>query len=258
MNVLVILGHPRPQSFCGALSFAFEDGARRAGLEIRRLVLSNLRFDPHVRTPTPQRQPMESDLDHAQQLMRWADHVVFVYPTWWGTMPALLKGFLDRVLEPGFAFAEREDGRGWDKLLRGKSAQLITTMDTPQWVYRYLYRQPGTNAMARATLQFCGFSPIRCRLFGPVKTSTLRQREQWLTQAHQLGHRLARGVLTIPERVMLKTRAWLAALRLQFYPMTFAAYAVGALGAIKLGATFSRIPSGSDMPHYSSLKSPQS
>src|SRR5690625_6907499 len=78
----------------------------------------------------------EPDIDYARQCIEEADHLVFVYPTWWATMPAILKGFLDRVLLPGFAFEEKERNTDWTQLLRGKTAQLITTMDTPLWVYR--------------------------------------------------------------------------------------------------------------------------
>src|SRR5690625_5415047 len=76
-------------------------------------------------------------------------------------MPAILKGFLDRVLLPGFAFEEKERNTDWTQLLRGKTAQLITTMDTPLWVYRILYRAPGTNAMRHGTLGYCGIRPAR-------------------------------------------------------------------------------------------------
>jgi len=63
-----------------------------------------MHFDPNVHADSPEHQPLEPDLVAAQRDIHWAEHVVFVYPTWWGTYPALLKGFLDRVLTPGFAF----------------------------------------------------------------------------------------------------------------------------------------------------------
>lgn len=132
MKVLVILGHPRTDSLCGALAEAYRDGARSSGAEVRSLELANLEFDPHVHTPSPNQQPLEDDLDAARELVAWADHLVFVFPTWWGTMPALLKGFLDRVMTPEFAFRSCEGGTGYEGLLQGRSAQLITT-----WIPRY-------------------------------------------------------------------------------------------------------------------------
>lgn len=94
MNVLIILGHPRINSLCGALTDAYVKGASEAGTEVRRLDLATLDFDPDVHTLSPNQQAFEHDILEARELIRWAEHLVFVYPTWWGTMPALLKGFL--------------------------------------------------------------------------------------------------------------------------------------------------------------------
>jgi 1,4-dihydroxy-2-naphthoate polyprenyltransferase len=238
MNVLVILGHPRTDSLCGALADAFCDGARAAGVQLRRLNLAGLEFDPHVRTPSPNDQPLEEDLHLARDLFLWADHLVFVYPTWWGTAPALLKGFLDRLMAPGFAFRTCEGGIGYQGLLNGRSAQLITTMDTPPLIHRLLYREPGRNAMARATLGFCGIRPVRSLVFGSVKDASPQQRQTWLARAHRQGRQLARGRITPTERLRHKAGAWLTALRLQFYPMTWVAYATGALAAFPGGGVF--------------------
>ncbi|MFL1453393.1 NAD(P)H-dependent oxidoreductase [Marinobacter sp. GN3S48] len=231
INVLVILGHPRADSFCGALAEAFCQGARAAGVQLRRLDLSGLDFDPHLHTPSPNDQPLEDDLCRARELLLWADHLVIVYPTWWGTAPALLKGFLDRLMAPGFAFRTCEGGIGYQGLLQDRSAQLITTMDTPPLVHRLLYRQPGKNALARATLGFCGMRPVRSLVFGSVKNASTDQREAWLARAERQGRRLQQGRITRMERLRHKTGAWLRSLRLQFYPMSWVAYAIGALAA---------------------------
>jgi putative NADPH-quinone reductase len=172
MNVLIILGHPRKESFSGALAEAFKEGALQARTKVRMFALADKTFNPNVITVSPKHQIAEDDISQAQKLISWADHLVFVYPTWWGTMPALLKGFLDRVFTPGFAFEESEDTNEWGKLLKGKSAQLITTMDTPRWVYRWIYKNPGHNALGQATLKFCGIDPVRTLIFSPIKNST--------------------------------------------------------------------------------------
>ncbi|AKJ95484.1 NAD(P)H dehydrogenase [Thioalkalivibrio versutus] len=238
MKVLVILGHPRTDSLCGALAEAYSEGARAAGTEVQSLNLASLEFDPHVHTPSPNQQPLEKDLEAARGLVEWADHLVFVYPTWWGTMPALLKGFLDRIMTPEFAFRSCEGGTGYEGLLQGRSAQLITTMDTPPLIHRLVYRQPGANAMARATLGFCGVRPVRSLMFGSVRHSDEAQRKAWLQRARQEGLRLAKGRESAGEWLAHKAGAWLQALRLQFYPMTFVAYAVGALVAAPAGGVF--------------------
>ena len=241
MNVLIIAGHPRKESFSFALADAFREGAQHAYMNVKQLTLTDMCFNPNVVTVSPRNQLAEDDdIHHAQELIAWADHLVFVYPTWWGTMPALLKGFLDRVLTPGFAFEEIEGGNGWEKLLTGKSAQLITTMDTPSWVYRWIYKNPGYHAMGQATLQFCGISPVRSLSFGPVKDSTPEQRNRWLHKTRQAGMKLNKGILTKREKFGKRVVAWLQAIRLQFYPMTWVAYAAGAYGAASLGYTFDR------------------
>ena len=206
-------------------------GASEAGARLERLDLRELVFCRDVELRAMRRQATEPDIARARRLLRWAQHIVFVYPTWWGTMPSLLKGFLDRVLLPGFAFRHAENAFGYEGLLRGRSAHLITTMDTPALVYRLVYRAPGHNAMRRATLNFCGIDPVRITPFGPVLRSDAEQRGRWLSRARREGRAL-RGALPTPlERLARKASAWLAALRLQFYPSTFLVYALGALAA---------------------------
>ncbi|PKO31283.1 MAG: NAD(P)H dehydrogenase [Betaproteobacteria bacterium HGW-Betaproteobacteria-7] len=228
MRCLLILAHPRRDSLCGALFDACAEGARQAGVECRELILGEMHFDPDVHAVSPEQQSLESDLLRAQQDIQWAEHLVFVYPTWWGTFPARLKGFLDRVLTPGFAFRHVTHDR-WDKLLSGRTADLITTMDTPPLVYRFIYRAPGQQALARATLGYCGIRCARIETFGSVIAATADQRQQWLERARSVGARLAEGALSTGQRRRQRVTAWLAALRLQFYPMTWIAYTVGAL-----------------------------
>ena len=229
MKVLVILGHPHHDSLCGGLADAYADGARRAGAEVETLRLGELSFD--INYPIGREdEPEEPHLARARGMVSRADHLVFVFPNWWGTMPALMKGFIDRIFKPDYSFRMHEDG-SWDKLLTGKSAHLITTMDTPHWVYRWIYGRPGTSALKQATLQFCGVSPVRVTSFGTVFDSTPAQRGAWIEQARAEGLRLARGVPDASERLRAKAATWVRAMRLQFYPMTWLAYAVGAMAA---------------------------
>lgn len=230
MRVLLILGHPRADSLGGALAEAYAAGARRAGCEVRVERVGELAFDPDVTQPSPRDQPLEPDLERVRAHLAWAEHVVLVYPTWWGTYPARLKGLLDRLLLPGFAFHHRGGGQ-YQPLLSGRTAELITTMDTPPWVYRWIYRAPGSRALGDATLGFCGLRVVRRSLFGPVVTSHEVQRRRWLARVERLGERLGQGAETPAQRLGQRLRSWLAALRLQFYPMTWMAYSLGALAA---------------------------
>ncbi len=188
-RILIILGHPSADSLCGALAASYERGARAAGNAVRRIDLGRLTFDPVLHEGYARIQALEPDLIRAQEDMVWAEHLVFVYPLWWGGLPALLKGFLDRVLLPGFAFRFREHSLRVDRLLAGRSAHLLVSMDTPGWYYRWVYRMPGHHQMKRTILGFCGIGPVSISGFGPVKDSKPEVREKWLAQACRHGER---------------------------------------------------------------------
>jgi len=191
VNILVIIGHPDPESYCSALSRAYIDGAAGRHAQIRTIDLSQISFDPNLKYGYRKRTELEEALIEAQEFIRWADHLVIVYPTWWGTMPAILKGFFDRVLLPGFAYQYRKDSSFWDKLLTGKSARLIVTMDTPSWYNRLIYWHAGHLLMKRNILGFCGIKPVRVTEIGPVNSSSEEQRHKWLEKVKLLGARLA-------------------------------------------------------------------
>ncbi|WP_256830972.1 NAD(P)H-dependent oxidoreductase [Pseudomonas sp. Pse1] len=186
-RILVILGHPSHDSFCGALTERYVQAAKDAGHQVRELRLGSLDFDPILREGYRQVQPLEADLLQAQADITWAEHLTFVYPIWWGAIPALLKGFFDRVFLPGFAFKYRPGKAFPEQLLRGRSADLLVTMDTPPWYYRWVYRMPGLHQMRKTTLAFCGIRPRKTLTFGPILGSTERQREIWLKQAQAIA-----------------------------------------------------------------------
>ena len=188
-RILLILGHPSTTSFCAALAERYAQSALDAGHEVRQLRLGEMVFDPVLRDSYQQIQPLEDDLNAAQSDILWAEHLTLVYPIWWGGIPALLKGFFDRVLLPGFAFKYRKGKAFPDKLLNGRTAHLLVTMDTPPWYYRLIYRMPGLHEVRKTTLQFCGIKPLRTLTFGPVLGSTDQQRRSWLQQAQAIACR---------------------------------------------------------------------
>lgn len=186
-RILVILGQPQRQSFGAALAQAYAEGARASGAEVRELFLGDLKFDPAGAMNHSSPPALETDLVMAQEAIKWAEHLVFVYPIWWGTIPALLKGFIERVFLPGFAVNFRDNSPLWDKLLTGRSAHLIVTLNTPSWIYRWIYGRPGHNTMKKTILEFCGIKPVRITEVGPVRNSTDTKRKQWIAQIRALG-----------------------------------------------------------------------
>lgn len=188
-RILIILGHPDSDtSFCAALAHHYLQGASANGADIRELHLGTLQFDPILRKGYRGSQGLENDLQQAQEDIQWAEHLVFVYPTWWGTIPALLKGFIDRIFLPGFAFKYRKNSPLWDKLLAGRTAELLVTMDTPDWYNRLIYRNAGISVMKKNILQFSGITPVKVRTFGPLISSKEKHRDRWLDDAYQAGY----------------------------------------------------------------------
>jgi len=188
-KILVILGHPDSQSFNAALARAYVRGARASGASVRFLKLGELSFDPILHHGYREIQKLEPDLVKVQRYIKWADHLVWIYPTWWGSMPALLKGLLDRMWLPGFAFKFTKP-YFHRRLLRGKSARLIITMDSPSFIYRFIFRSPGENIMKRSVLRFSGVRPVRVTRVGWMVVSTKNYRRRWLKKIERLGHRL--------------------------------------------------------------------
>ena len=186
-RILVILGHHSQDSLCAALADAYASGAIEAGHEVRRLDVGAMAFDPVIRNVEHMGENLEPDVLRAQEAVTWAQHIVIAYPVWWGGPSALLKGFFDRVFLPGFAFRFRDNSPMWDKLLVGRSAHLLVTMDTPSWFYRWIFRRPGHNLLKHTILGFCGIKPVTITDFAPVKGSTVQKREQWLARARNIG-----------------------------------------------------------------------
>ncbi len=189
-KILIILGHPVNDTFSDSLRESYKKGALASGAEIREIVLRKLRFDLNFSEGYRGNQELEPDLVKAQQDITWADHIVLIYPNWWSTFPALMKGFIDRTFLPGFAFKYRKGSLLWDKLLKGRSARIIVTMDTPPWYYWLVYRRPGHNAMKRGILEFCGIRPVRVTTIGSLKISSEHKREQWIAKAERLGRKM--------------------------------------------------------------------
>lgn len=189
-KILIIQGHPDKESYCHALANAYVKGAASSGAEIKMIRTGELKFNPNLSFGYRKRTELEPDLLQAQEDIRWADHIVMVYPIWWGMVPAVLKGFIDRVFLPGFAFQKHPNSLWWDKLLKGKTARIISTMDTPPWYYRFIYKMPSNHAIKKITLEFSGIRPVKVTNIGPLKDSSERFRKKWLDKVEKIGEKV--------------------------------------------------------------------
>ncbi|MCB0389334.1 MAG: NAD(P)H-dependent oxidoreductase [Winogradskyella sp.] len=186
-KILIINGHPDKESFSFGLSEAYKKGAEKSNAEIKEINIRELTFNPNLEFGYRKRTELEPDLLDAQDKIKWADHIVWVYPVWWSSVPAIMKGFLDRILLPGFAFKKRENSLLSDKCLTGKSARIICTMDQPTWFYKLVYRSPSHNAMKKGTLHYIGIKKVRITAIGPIRLSTEEFRAKWLNKVEKLG-----------------------------------------------------------------------
>lgn len=189
-KILIINGHPNKESFNFGLAAAYKKGALSSGAEVEEIVISELKFNPNLQFGYQKRTDLEPDLTESLDKILWADHLVWIHPVWWGGLPAITKGFIDRVFLPGMVFQYRENSVWWDKLLTGKTAHIITTLDQPGWYYKFSFGQPSVNQLKKSTLEFCGVKPVKVTFVGPVKKSTEAFRKEWLNKIEISGKSL--------------------------------------------------------------------
>lgn len=188
-KILIIKAHPKENSFCNALANKYLEAVNKSENEVRVLYLKDLDLEKYVKYEHHENPTLSPDLLEAQKLITWANHFVFVYPTWWATPPALLKVFFEIVFHSGFAFKYQKStgiAPKWDKLLPHKSARVISTMDSPPWYYEWFIGDPGFKMM-KDILNFCGIKPVYKTYFGSVKMSSDKQRKSWLEKVYKVG-----------------------------------------------------------------------
>jgi len=188
-KIAVIQGHPDASGnhLCDALAQAYIEGAKSASHQVDFFDLGQLTF-PLLRTQTDWEKGISGTPDvlrEAQAAFVDADHIVFVYPLWLGTMPAVLKGFLEQIFRPGIALSYDE---GFPKpLLRGKSARVVITMGMPALIYRWYFLAHGLKNLERSILGIAGIRPIRSTLFGSVDSISEEKRAGWIEKMKGLG-----------------------------------------------------------------------
>ena len=187
MKIALIQGHPDPGGgrYCHALAETYAQAAKDAGHEVRTIEVARLDFPFLRRTEDWRGEAPAGTIREAQETVAWAEHLVIVFPLWLGDMPALLKGFFEQLLRPGFAIGEAKAGRMWKKLLKGRSARVIVTMGMPAFFYRLYYRAHSAKSLKRNILEFCGIAPVRTTLIGTVDSPTAR--ELWIAKVRALG-----------------------------------------------------------------------
>ena len=186
-NIIIIVGHSRAGTFDEALGEAYLRGASAAGHQAKLFVTAKMHFDPVLREGFERVQPLEPDLQAAHDALIGADHLVIIFPLWLGMLPAILKGFLERVVQPDLVEPARQGKMV--KLLAGKSARIIVTMGMPGLVYRWWYGAHALKTLDRHILRFAGVAPVHSTVYGDVEGVGREGRERWLREVEAMGKR---------------------------------------------------------------------
>jgi putative NADPH-quinone reductase len=189
-QVLIINGHPDKQSYNYALSEAYLEGASKTNSILTQINLADLDFNPNLAFGYRKRTELEPDLLEAIEKIKKADHMVWIFPMWWYGYPALMKGFIDRTFLPAITFDPIKGKALPTKLLKGKTARIIITADTPKWYDSLFMKSPAINQFKKGTLEFCGVSPVKVTYISPIKSSNIDYRKEWLGKVALLGEKL--------------------------------------------------------------------
>lgn len=185
-KIFVLVGHTNLAGFTGELADAYEQAARAAGHEVKRLNIGELHFDPILHKGYTEIQPLEPDLVTVQENIRWADHLVILYPNWWVSMPAMLKGLFDRVWLPGFAFHFDKETHSVIELLSGKTARVIIVDGAHSPFMTRLKYGDYTNEIARGILGFAGMK-VHVTAIGPCEHADTAKHDGWVAEVRAFG-----------------------------------------------------------------------
>ena len=187
MKTIIVFNHPYQGSYCNALLNATTSGLQKAGHEVDLIHLDNDNFNP-VMTAKDLRGfkdggPQDAQVINYRDRIGTADRLIMIFPIWWELMPAMTKGFIDKVIFPGVAYDNDHSGRfprmikRWNKL---KGVTVITTMNTPSIIYQLIFGNAIKKAIFNGTFRKLGFANRRWISFNMVKFVSVAKREKWL------------------------------------------------------------------------------
>ncbi|MEK7156410.1 MAG: NAD(P)H-dependent oxidoreductase [Patescibacteria group bacterium] len=185
-KIFILVGHSNLAGFTGELAAAYESAARAAGHEVKRLNIGELKFDPILHKGYSEIQPLEPDLQKVQEYVRWADHFVVLYPNWWISMPAILKGLFDRIWLPGFAFHFDKETHSVIELLEGKTARVIIVDGSHSPFMTRLKYGDYTNEIARGILGFAGMK-VHVTTMGPCEHADTAKHDEWVAEVREFA-----------------------------------------------------------------------
>lgn len=186
-RILVLAANPNKASFTNHLAETYVNSARKNN-EVQFLAIPDMEFNLDLSTGYTEEHSLEDSLQNFQTALVWCEHLVIFTPLWWGSLPAKLKGLIDRTFLPGFAFQYEKDKLMPKQLLQGRSARIVMTMDTPPWYYWLVQGAPAIKQLKNATLKFVGFNSVKSKMIGPIISSTQESRSKWVADVEKLGN----------------------------------------------------------------------
>jgi len=186
-RVLVLAANPKKDSFTNYLAETYANSAGKKN-DVRLLKISDMEFNLNLSSGYADEQSLEDSLKSFQASLEWCEHLVIFTPIWWGALPAKLKGLIDRTFLPGFAFQYEKGKSIPKKLLQGKTARIVMTMDTPPWYYFLIQGAPAFKQLKTTTLKFVGFNSVKSKMIGPIISSTQKSRSKWVDDVTKLGY----------------------------------------------------------------------
>jgi len=196
MKTAIVFNHPYEGSYCNAILNAVTKGLQKANHGIDLIHLDKDNFNP-VMTSVDlkafvEHQPIDQQVIDYNERLKKADHLIFIFPIWWDLMPAMTKGFIDRVLSPGIVYDHHPRGFGLVPLLKNlKSVTIITTMNKPKIMYALLIGNLIRKAMLRSVFKTMGYKNLRWINFTSVKSVSQEKRVKWLTDIENKFTKLA-------------------------------------------------------------------
>ena len=187
MNTLIVINHPYENSFCRAILEAAKTGAAQRG-SVDVIDLDADGFNPVMSRDdlaafVKRTGAIDPQAKNYIERLKAADALIMIFPIWWELMPALTKGFIDKVIFPGETYDHTDSPFVFKTRLTGlKSVRIVTTMNTPALAYRFLFGNAIQRALVRGTFKKTGVKNATWRNLAGVKSASDEQRKKWLEQ----------------------------------------------------------------------------
>ncbi len=187
-NIVILCGHPDKESFTGSMADYYQMAAEEAGHAVQRVNIGELNFDPILHKGYKEIQPLEPDLKALQEKFLWANHIVIIYPNWWCTMPAILKGLFDRFWLPGFAFNFNKQTKQIEKHLKGRTGRVIILSGSHSPFKTWWQFGDYTNEIQYGIMEFAGIRTA-VSAYGPCEKVDDKVRDKWGKEVAELGRK---------------------------------------------------------------------